>query len=203
MSTHQLKLIPDLTERAFGVAGSTAKDTDLHEKFKAMGGKFNSKYRCWVFSKQNRLKQVCEAFGLTDCESEPQASAKAPKKSELLKMDAVSAQHLAMQFFVAGGGVNPECVSRFNGTFGKDRQGKVFGATERATMAWMLDSKQLPIDQLAIDLAQDSMFLPEHIEAALLECVNDYADGEKNRATGRARMIKDMVDLASFDGLPF
>ena len=200
MEAYQLKLIPDVTDKAFGVAGDTYP---LREQLKALGGAWNKQKGLWVFSKRTRYKQVTEALGLTDSESEPQASAKAPKKSELLKMDAVSAQHLAMQFFVAGGGVNPECVSRFNGTFGKDRQGKVFGATERATMAWMLDSKQLPIDQLAIDLAQDSMFLPEHIEAALLECVNDYADGEKNRATGRARMIKDMVDLTSFDGLPF
>lgn len=195
-----LQIIP-ISERAFGIVGATAQDKHLHEQFKAMHGVYNKKYQAWIFSKQTRLKQVCEAFGLTDRESEPQATAKlafqpapkTPKKADLLKADAVSARHLAMQFFIAGGGVNPECVSRFNGTFGRDRKsGKVFGVTERATMAWMLDAKQLPIDQLAIDLAQDTFFLPECIQDALLECVNEYADKEKNRATGRARMLADM-----------
>ena len=203
MSTHQLKLIPDLTERAFGVAGSTAKDTDLHEKFKAMGGKFNSKHRCWVFSKQNRLKQVCEAFGLTDCENEPQATAKAPEKAplkvaDLLKADATSARHLAMMHLLAGGGLRPDCISKYNGTFGRDRHGKAFGHKEQQSMIWMLNGTQLPVDQLALSLAQDTFFAPENIQDALLECANDYAG-----TGGKQRMMEDMAKLADSDFCPW
>jgi len=198
MEAYALVLVPNVTDKAFGIAGDTYP---LRERLKALGGAWNGQKKIWVFSKRTRFEQVTKELGLTDRASEPQATVKlvekpapkAPKKADLLKADAVSARHLAMQFFIAGGGVNPECVSRFNGTFGRDRKsGKVFGVTERATMAWMLDAKQLPIDQLAIDLAQDTFFLPECIQDALLECVNEYADKEKNRATGRARMLADM-----------
>jgi len=201
MEAYQLQLIPNVTDLSFGIAGVPWDAKELHDQLKQMGGAWNKTRKLWVFSKQKRWDSVPKALGLTDKATRPQATEKlvekpapkAPKKADLLKQDAISARHLAMQFFIAGGGVNPECVSRYNGTFGRDRKsGKVFGVTERATMAWMLDAKQLPIDQLAIDLAQDTFFLPECIQDALLECVNEYADKEKNRATGRARMLADM-----------
>jgi len=200
MQAYALTLIPNVTDKAFGVAGDTYP---LREQLKALGGAWNKQKGLWVFSKRTRYKQVTEALGLTDRESEPQATAKAPEKAplkvaDLLKADATSARHLAMMHLLAGGGLRPDCISKYNGTFGRDRHGKAFGHKEQQSMIWMLNGTQLPVDQLALSLAQDTFFVPENIQDALLECANDYAG-----TGGKVRMMEDMAKLADSDFCPW
>jgi len=196
MEAYALVLVPNVTDKAFGIAGDTYP---LREQLKALGGAWNGSKKLWVFSKRTRFEQVTKELGLTDQASEPQATVKlaekpAPKVADLLKAEAVSARHLAMMHLLAGGGLHPDCISKYLGAFGRDRHGKAFGNDERKSMIWMLNSSQRPVDQLAMDLAQDSLFRLNDIQDALLECVNDYAG-----TGGKQRMMADMEALANFE----
>ena len=62
----------------------------------------------------------------------------------------------------------------------------------------MLNGTQLPVDQLALSLAQDTFFAPENIQDALLECANDYAG-----TGGKVRMMEHMGKLADSDLCPW
>jgi len=196
MEAYALVLVPNVTDKAFGIAGDTYP---LRERLKALGGAWNGSKKLWVFSKRTRFEQVTKELGLTDQASEPQATVKlvekpVPKVVDLLKAEAVSARHLAMMHLLAGGGLHPDCISKYLGAFGRDRHGKAFGNDERKSMIWMLNSSQRPVDQLAMDLAQDSLFRLNDIQDALLECVNDYAG-----TGGKQRMMADMEALANFE----
>jgi len=199
MEAYQLQLIPNVTDLSFGIAGVPWDAKELHDQLKQMGGAWNKTRKLWVFSKQKRWDSVPKALGLTDKATRPQATAKlaekpAPKVADLLKAEAVSARHLAMMHLLAGGGLHPDCISKYLGAFGRDRHGKAFGNAERQSMIWMLNSSQRPVDQLAMDLAQDSLFRLNDIQDALLECVNDYAG-----TGGKQRMMADMEALANFE----
>jgi len=199
MEAYQLQLIPNVTDLSFGIAGVPWDAKELHDQLKQMGGAWNKTRKLWVFSKQKRWDSVPKALGLTDKATRPQATEKlvekpAPKVADLLKADATSARHLAMMHLLAGGGLHPDCISKYLGAFGRDRHGKAFGNDERKSMIWMLNSSQRPVDQLAMDLAQDSLFRLNDIQDALLECVNDYAG-----TGGKQRMMADMEALANFE----
>jgi len=199
MEAYQLQLIPNVTNLSFGIAGVPWDAKELHDQLKQMGGAWNKTRKLWVFSKQKRWDSVPKALGLTDKAVQPVATVKlvekpVPKVVDLLKAEAVSARHLAMMHLLAGGGLHPDCISKYLGAFGRDRHGKAFGNDERKSMIWMLNSSQRPVDQLAMDLAQDSLFRLNDIQDALLECVNDYAG-----TGGKQRMMADMEALANFE----
>jgi len=203
MEAYQLQLIPNVTDLSFGIAGVPWDAKELHDQLKQMGGAWNKTRKLWVFSKQKRWDSVPKALGLTDKATRPQATAKlaekpAPKVADLLKAEATSARHLAMMHLLAGGGLHPDCISKYLGAFGRDRYGKAFGNDERKSMIWMLNGTQLPVDQLALSLAQDTFFAPENIQDALLECVNDYAG-----TGGKVRMMEEMAKLADSDFCPW
>jgi hypothetical protein len=206
MKAVAIHIIPNLTERSFGVGGETYP---LRVKLKELGGAWAPSRKCWAFSNK-RLESVKAALGLDKVKPravkaanpKPRKAAakvekavtvkapKAPTKAELCKAEPVSVKHLALQYFLGGGGMRPEDVSRFTGMFGLDRHGQAYGNAERKSIFWMLNSAAAPLDIIALDLCQDhhGQFHPEDAESALMDCITEYA--------GRGGMAQMMEDAA-------
>lgn len=192
MEAVRLQYVPNVTDKAFGIAGDTYP---VKEALKAAGGVWSGKHKAWLFSKKRESK-VLTQFGLNAL-PEPQKAAE-PKPEitikGLQKAAPNSPKHLAMQFYLNGNGIRPVDVQRFCGVFGKDRYGNAYGETERRSIIWMLNSQQKPIDVLAIELAQDVFFAPENIQDALLECVTEYAG-----QGGKKRMMEACAELETLE----
>ncbi len=176
MKAYNLQFHEDATERACGVSGDTF---DFREKFKQIGGIWNGQRKMWLFSKK---KSNAVLFLIGKHTEKLQETAPVVAQKQSMGGAYNSPRHLAMEFFLNGGGLKPADVSRFTGLFGKDRHGKAFGEAERRSMIWMLNGSQRPVDVLSIELAQGHPFTPESIQDALLECITEYCGpGGKNR----------------------
>lgn len=117
----------------------------------------------------------------------------------LLGVTPNSPSHLALQYFLSGGKVKPQDVSRQTGLFGKDERGS-YGETERKSVFWLLRNDAPSLDTIAMDLCQDhKQFHPEDVENALMETVCDYAG-----SGGKSRMIEECTRLyKDVEFLPF
>lgn len=58
--------VVNYSDKSFAILGTTKEDTDLHAKFKEIGGVFNKNLKCgagWIFSKRH-LQEVKAALGI-------------------------------------------------------------------------------------------------------------------------------------------
>jgi hypothetical protein len=194
MKAVAIKAVPNVTDRAFGIEGETYP---IKDRLKELGGVWSGSHKMWVFSKK-RYESVTRQLGIQDVETRPETKKAVPTKKELLKGMATSPRHLAMMHLLAGSGLRPDDIARFTGLFGKDRHGKAFGESERRSMIWMLNGDQQPVDVLSIELCQDYFFMPESVQDALMECVNEFSG-----PGGQRRMMEAMAAMENDDFLPF
>lgn len=103
--------------------------------------------------------------------------------------EPVSGYHWAMRH-VLESGLRPQDVSRGTGLFGRDKNGKAFGETERRAMFWLLNSKSTPID---LAICEDC---PEHLRSSVDEntfwgIVSDFSG-----AGGKSNLVAKCIQLS-------
>ena len=132
-------------------------------------------------------KELAKLQKATEPKVEPSCSKE--RISQALAGEAASPRHWAMQH-VLSNGLRPTDVSNGTGLFGRDRDGKAFGESERRSMIWMLRADAPAIDT---SLCEDcpEQFRNQVDADTLLSIATEFSG-----PGGKSRLVAECCELA-------
>ena len=136
-------------------------------------------------------KELAKLQKATEPKVEPSCSKE--RISQALASEPISARHWAMQHVLANG-LQPIEVSKGTGLFGRDRDGKIFGESERKSMFWLLRNGAPAIDT---SLCEDcpEQFRNQVDADTLLSIATEFSG-----PGGKSRLVDECCELAHQDG---
>jgi len=132
-------------------------------------------------------KELAKLQKATEPKVEPACSKE--RISQALSGEAVSPRHWAMRH-VLQFGLRPDDVSKGTGLFGRDRDDKAFGNSERRSMIWMLRSDAPAVDQA---LCEDC---PEYFRASVDADILFAVVTEFSGPGGKSNLVNECCQLA-------
>ena len=136
-------------------------------------------------------KELAKLQKATEPKVEPSCSKE--RISQALASEPISARHWAMQHVLANG-LQPIEVSKGTGLFGRDRDGKIFGESERKSMFWLLRNGAPAID-LALCEDCPEAFRSQVDANTLLDIATEFTG-----YAGKIRLVDECCELAHQDG---
>lgn len=132
-------------------------------------------------------KELAKLQKATEPKVEPACSKE--RIAQALSSEPISARHWAMQH-VLSNGLRPADVSNGTGLFGRDRDGKAFGESERKSMFWLLRNSAPAID-LALCEDCPEQFRSQVNANTLLDIATEFSG-----PGGKSRLVAECCDLA-------
>ena len=132
-------------------------------------------------------KELAKLQKATEPKVEPSCSKE--RISQALASEPVSPRHWAMQH-VLSNGLRPTDVSNGTGLFGRDRDGKAFGESERRSMIWMLRADAPAIDTSLCEDCPEG-FRNQVDADTLLSIATEFSG-----PGGKSRLVAECCELA-------
>jgi len=135
-------------------------------------------------------KELAKLQKATEPKVEPSCSKE--RIAQALSSEPISARHWAMQH-VLSNGLRPADVSNGTGLFGRDRDGKAFGESERKSMFWLLRNSAPAID-LALCEDCPEAFRSQVDANTLLDIATEFTG-----YAGKVRLVDECCELAHME----